>query len=174
MVLMTTNTTCATWQTHVKLCSRVHGVCANPFRPVLEGEACVGLSDLLVTEPGAALRGIVELSEDKVEWGVLECLGKANVRKLALRSGGEDSTGLQALDSVCECVVVGVEILLFRNLVFVRFKIEVETVNIGVTEWTRTVPSSLFGSKSICKERSKPPCYRVTGQIVVCWGSSTK
>lgn len=151
--------TCNTgWQTNVELDGFVLRVRLEPISPRLEGELRVaGLGcELFVSGPGRALRSVVELGEDHVKGCLGNGIGEACVRDDALRSCGDEKARVLGLQAVYEVAVVGGDGSWARDLAGISLEIEVETINIGIAERTRSGPERVHGSECTDKELSKP------------------
>jgi hypothetical protein len=131
-----TSTVGSSRQTNEQLGVLVVRVRCNPVGPLVEAESCGRGVELLVSEPGRALRSVVELGKDHIERCLRDSIGEANVGHLTLRSSRDKQAGLNGLQLVDEVAVVGGEGIC-SNSPYVGLQVKVEAINVHITKGSR-------------------------------------
>jgi hypothetical protein len=157
---------------HVRVDSRVE---PEPGDPGVERECCCTGSYALICPPCAANGRVVKLYEYEIKVRLANGLGQPRVRNNALWSAGNIEVALLGWEEVVlpprnQVVVVGGQVPVERSRVHESFKIEIETVNVLVTERTRLVlgfPLSVGGSKSAPEKVCKIFCDVLRLEVIV-------
>ena len=120
--------------------------------------------------------GVVELGEQEVKGNLLESKEYPSIGDNALRSTRKKHLGV-CLDVLAEDIVVRIEHVCGRYIPLCSFEVEIETINIGITEGTGLAGSFPLGGRgTISSEQKlrKPVCNIWCWEIVVSWPATTE
>jgi predicted transport protein len=148
-------------------------VTLEPGDPGVKRECCCTGSYALI-RPSCATNGrVVELYEYEIKVRLADGIGQPRVRNNTLWCAGNIEVAFLGWEEVVlpprnQVVVVGVQVTVERSRVYQSFKIEIETVDVLVTERTRLVlgfPLIVGGSKSAPEKVCKVFCEVVVEGI---------
>lgn len=154
----------------------------EPANPAVESKSVARLANAVNTSTGVALRSVIELDEEEVKLGVLDSIAKMSIRNNALRccgnvvgfGAGRVQDVLQVAD---EGLVVSILVVLLRLGVHPALDIQIESIDFGISEWTRLVggrPGGGLWAECSPKEFSEVPGDGWAGEVVISRPSSTE